>query len=218
MRTDVESFDDFIQYYTEHFVKSRVDPDILYMVGGRYEHEVATMAMYTSGRLTRNVIMTWEMIKNTVLFGIPRLGTIVYKNELLYLYYQTTRNGGRGFDPRRIGYLSFNGWYLTKRNYPTFTTDLMYHAPFVHNAVRQGHTPWDEAQTDLLSTTPKFPAYALSYNFGAYLGDSEFPSLTYKSKSIGVILRANTIQLHKWAAEYRTTIHRTLNKEIEFIL
>lgn len=216
MRQDVESFADFCQYYTDHFVKDR-DPNIIYYVAGALNDRTVRMQRYSHGRKTPDhVDMSWDTILNTVLFGLPRIGTIVYKNELLYLYYRADRNGGRGYDPRRISYTSFNSWLLLNHNYPTFQADTLYEPHFAYLATRNAHTPWAEAAADLLGESPKTPAYALSYNFGLYLGSAKHPTLTYKSTTVGEVLELNLIKLVPGSEAYKTTIRNTLDSSILF--
>lgn len=217
MRCDVESFKDFIQYYTGRYVKGR-EPDVLYLVDGEVESNVAQFQKYVNGRKGTIVYVHWSKIPETVMFGLPRLGTIVFKNELLFLYYSAERNGGRGYDSRRIGFHSFNSWLLQKANFQTVRESTLAEPHFAHIATRGSHTPWNEAMSDLFSATPTRPAYALSYNFGAYLGQKDVPWLTYKNNVIGDIITPDTVLLTADAARhYEDIIRRTLASDLRIL-
>lgn len=212
MRTDVESFDDFCQYYTGRFVKDRNSADTIYRVVGKASDTLCLFERYNHGRKSSDTVQwSWPQVQDCVLFGLPRLGAVVYKNELLYLYYRADRNGGRGYDPRRIDMVSFNSWLLRKSSHAVVNMDTLDSPPFAYLATRNIHTTWNEAVSDLLGDKPIKAAYALSYNFGAFLGENVKPSLTYKNDVVGHIEDRDTAVLTPAFSRYEDILRRTLN-------
>ena len=209
MRIDVESFKDFCQYYTGRFVKSRTEGEILY-VHGKLSDNAVNATVYVNGRHSKDITLSWAEIGDRLLFGLPRLGMMVYKHQLLFLYYAPTRHGGRGYDQNRIRVCSHNSWALMSAGVHAQDYNIMY-PPFVHLALRHRHTPWDEAVTDLTSTTPRNPAYAVSFNFGVFLNQEEHPKLCYKTDVIGDVVANNKIILSKAFDSYAPVIGRWLN-------
>lgn len=217
MRQDVESFGDFCQYYTGSFVKGR-QPDELFYIDAKLDDRHVVCTRYVHGRKQDTPTISWDQLQTLILFGLPRTGMVAFKDELLFFYYRTTRNGSRGYDPERIAYRSFNEWDLRSVSRDTVSLTTLRNAVFVHNLLRHSHVAWSEAVADLLSEKPKSLAVALSYNFGAYIPRNfQNPILCYKSDRIGSIVGPNTIQLvDPQLNHYHGVIRKWVNPSMEF--
>jgi len=216
MRQDVESFEDFIQYYSLRFVKSRTHGEMFY-IRGRDVGQTVLTDKYVHGRLAQQGFrIPWSQIPSMVYFGLPRLGTVAYNHELLFLYYRPRRHGGRGYDSARIRFSSFNGRDLKALGLPTFDKNLLTYAPFVHLSMIHNHTPWGKATDELFSDNPKTPVYALSFNFGIFLPASkEYPVLTYKTSEIGDVVSPSLIRLKPKYSEHDALVERVVPSTVE---
>lgn len=217
MRQDVESFNDFLQYYAGHYVKGR-QPEQIFRIVVAHTATSAIIEEFQGGKRIKSEVMTWDMIKNCILFGVPRLGMVTLNNELLFLYYKAARAGGRGYDPARINFTAFNSWTLARTGQQTFTRASLSEGGVASRAMFSEHTPWDVAVKDVLAPKINRPAYALSYNFGVYLqGEYLNPILCYKTTAIGEILDVRTVRLTTTARIYGDLIRRTLGERINTI-
>lgn len=219
MQRDVESFADFLQYYTNSFVKSRVDANAMYYVAGpsdAYKRAVL-VSTYKDGVIVKNNISMTEIAVNEVFeWGLPSIGMTVYDDkELVYLYYRTNRKGNRGFASNRILMQSFNGYILQQNGLPVKKRESLNEAEHVWQALNQRHLTLDTAWKDLTSKLPKKLAYAVTSRFGVHLTEQEYPVLCYKMHTIGEVLGPSKVRLQEKHREYTDVVRRVLNPKME---
>lgn len=219
MRLDVESFADFIQYYRHSYVKARTDHNTLYLVSGAAGPESVQLVKYVSGREVDSIVRSWADVQNMVMFGLPRLGVVAFKHELSFLYYRTVRNGSRGYNSTRIVKFSFNEADLATEGLRVETPfrALLDHPPYIHMALRREWSSWSEAASSLLAETPRDIAYALSFNFGAYLPSDGAPKLTYKDQVIGDIQSLTKVNLNESSKVYAPMIRTWISSSLEAV-
>jgi hypothetical protein len=223
---DVESFADVIQYYTGNYVLSRVDPTLMYCVYGQgLSAKSAYVYVYKNGKRLGDgpENMTETDINKSFQWGLPSIGMSVFDDkELVYLYYKTARTGDRGFsigerhrnDGRVLSY-SFNGSKLRSAGLPATASEQLREAAGAWHALTQQRHSLDVAWKDLTSKLPKRLAYALSYKFGVYLTDAEYPVLCYKLQEIGDVCAANKVRIYAKDKEYTDLVRRVLNPKME---
>jgi hypothetical protein len=219
VQRDVESFADFIQYYQHKFVRSRNDPALMFYVNGPMDRERPNrrlmMTGYRNGLPAGEDMYTEQQVWDAVQFGLPSIGmTVVNDQELLYLYYRTSRNGGRGFGVDRVIQHSFNGLTLQGYGLAKFRPADLVQPPNAWRALEPGYVTLTKAWEDF-QTGPDKLAYALSRVFGVYLSHKDHPTLCYRTTEIGDVLGPNKVSLYKKQAEYLDPIRRVLNPEME---
>lgn len=217
---DVESFADFLQYYSHRFVLAKNDPALMYFVDGPADHHRparrAYMTAYRNGDNPVQDIYNEEQLFSRIQFGLPSIGMTVFNDrELIYLYYRTTRAGSRGFGGDRISQHSFNGWNLQNYGLGKFNPADLSRAWAAWGALNPKHVTLEAAWKDLNSAEPNALAYSLNSRFGVYLSHKEEPRLCYKMLEIGDVLGPNKVRLDSRQAEYRELIRRTLNPDME---
>lgn len=219
---DVASFADFIQYYQDHYVLSRTNPNLMYYIagadGGR--RNIATrvrVVPYVNGVRGDDMSMSEAQVMAEMNWGLPQIGMTVVQDELLYMYYRTARNGGRGYDPLRVLSHSFNGHILSANNLEVLTLGRPPLPATVWATLKPKWVSLAEAMDDFNSTSapPNKIAYALSWQFGVYLSHKEHPTLCYKMLEIGDVIDPNSVQLYPKYSEYKDLIRRVLNPELE---
>lgn len=216
---DVESFADFVQYYQHKFVRSQNDPNLMYYVNGPVDvgrpARRVMMTSYRGGVSAGESMYTEPQVWEAVQFGLPSIGMTVFNDqELMYLYYRTSRNGGRGFGIDRVIQHSFNGYNLQGYGLPKFRNADIVQAENAWKAINPQYVTLEEAWKDFQDGPNKL-AYALSRVFGVYMSHKEHPTLCYRTLEIGDVLGPNKIALYSKQAEYRDPIRRVLNPEME---
>ncbi len=215
---DVESFSDFIQYYSNHYVRSAKDPHVMYLVHGPADmaRHAATVTKYTDGRRAEGMVLTQAQVWDEMQWGLPPIGMTVYNDaELMYLYYRTARNGGRGYARDRIVNRSFNSYILTQHGVPVVTNEDLSDPVHAWLAMTPRHVSLAEAWEGMQGELPKRLAYSLSYKFGVYLSHKEHPVLCYKMYELGDVLGPNKLRLRELGLDYVDVIRRTLNPQME---
>ncbi len=214
---DVESFADFGQYYLGHFVLSAKDDSEMFYVNGWSGHtkQRIHMTSYKNGELvddatTYTEAQVWGLVK----FGLPDIGMTVIGDELLYLYYKTTRNGGRGFDPGRIVQCTHNGFELKRYGLARIAPKDIMFPKNAWAALRPKYVNLRDAWEDY-STGPVCLAYPLSRMFGVYMSSNPHATLCYRMHEIGDVLGPNSVRLHKRHAEYVDAVRRVFGKDLE---
>lgn len=219
VQRDVESFADFIQYYQHKFVLSRNDPTLMFYVNGPVDAgrpaRRVLMTAYKGGKSSGEDMFTEPQVWDAVQFGLPMIGMTVFNDqELTYLYYRTSRNGGRGFGSDRVVQHSFNGYNLQGYGLTKFRQTELVEAKNAWQAINPQYASLAEAWKDFQEGPSKL-AYALSRVFGVYLSHKQHPTLCYRMQEIGDVLGPNKVRLYQKQAEYRDPIRRVLNPEME---
>lgn len=220
MIRDVENFADFVQYYRHNYVRSRQDPEVMFLVNGPTDAvrpvRRLTMTVYRNGVYQGEEIYTEDQVWDQVQFGLPTIGmTVINGQELFYLYYRTNRSGNRGFGMNRVRAHSFNGHSLRTFGLRRFDTSKLGYADNAWTALKPTHVSLEEAWNALNEDVPGALAYALSHKFGVYLGPKDHLRLCYKMFEIGDVLSPTKIRLAERFVEYREAIRRTINSDLE---
>lgn len=218
MRLDVETLRDFLQYYSGQFVKCRV-PDTLLLVHGASDEVPNAVAgtEYLNGRANGTKHVPWKSIHETIFFGLPKIGMTVYKDELLYLYYETNRNGSRGFARDRVQHHAFNTMDLVAAGRTVFSRTALTTAPFVHMALRRPSQHTNDMPSRLATifdVEDKNIAYVITDHLGVYWTHDEYPKFCYRTEVVGSLLDASTIKIQERFRQYVPTIHRALGSEV----
>lgn len=212
---DVESFRDFLQYYQHHFVLSQKDEDVMYKVVGAIDERQTMMAQYRRGQLRGDAYYTEAQVYDAIQFGLPMIGMTAFNDqELMYLYYRPSRNGGRGFYMDRVVQHSFNGTSIAKHGLARMRSRDLEQPTNVWAALKPTYVSLPKAWEDF-QTGPESLAYALNRSFGVYLSEKDHPTLCYRSHEIGDVLGPNKVRLFKGCAEYADPIRRGINAEME---
>lgn len=215
---DVESFADFLQYYEGKYVKSRTDPSVMYYIVGPVDRmrQSAVVTTYKDAVLQGKEAWTEAKVWESMTWGLPLIGMTVFNDrELTYLYYRTSRNGGRGFGADRVLLHSFNGWSLAQHGVEVLAKDDMLSYKIAWRCLNKDHVPLDLAFADLNSAKPTRLAYALSYKFGVHLSAKPHPILCYKMHEIGEVLSPSKVRLAEKHTEYKDLVLRVLNPKME---
>lgn len=219
MRQDVENFADFRQYYQGRWVPGR-ELGLIYYVGGPVDNTRNVFTAYVNGVAQDEVVLGEKEIFSKIQFGLPRIGMLAYQDELLYLYYRTSRNGSRGLGFDRVVTHSFNhadlqihGLVSTRtllagRN----ATGALAHAVLWSKSY---HQSLEHAYADLTAKRPLSIAYALAYQFGVYLRAYGTPVLCYRTHEIGEVLGPNAVKLYSRFVEYADLVKRHLGARLE---
>jgi hypothetical protein len=212
---DVESFHDFLQYYQHHYVLSQKDENVMFKVAGAVDARQILMTPYRQGRTQGDGFYTEAQVYDAIQFGLPMIGMTAFNDqELMYLYYKPSRNGGRGFYVDRVVQHSFNGAKLSKHGLVRMRGRDLEQPEKVWNALKPTYVSLPKAWEDF-QTGPDSLAYALNRSFGVYLSEKEHPTLCYRSHEIGDVLGPNKVKLFKGRAEYADPIRRGINADME---
>jgi hypothetical protein len=179
--------------------------------GGRTR---ASVTRYRNAVYEKELIMKQDDMFAVTQFGLPLIGMTVFNDqELMYLYYKPSRNGGRGFYKERTIAHSFNSTLLTKHGMRTVLGELD-SAPVVWQALKPKYATLADAWKDFQEGPDKL-AYALTRVFGVHLSDTEHPKLCYRVHEIGDVLGPNKVRLLKKHSEYADPMRRVLDPKME---
>jgi hypothetical protein len=215
---DVESFADFLQYYAHSYVRSRSDPKVMYYVHGNADplRLRAYVNVFKDGeRHGEGMYIPEAKINEDFVWGLPLIGmTVLDERQLVFLYYRTARNGGRGFASSRVLSYSFNGHVLRQHGLKPapIRFDQAKHA---WAAITQKHATLEYAYKDLTSKRPTQLAHALTYKFGIHLTEEEHPILCYKTNEVGEVLGPNHVRLQSKHRELKELMQRVISRNIE---
>jgi hypothetical protein len=219
MLLDVDSIADFAQYYGESLCKGREHGEIFKLINSGRENGPITFTRYVNGKNSGNVaVATLQDLPKYISFGLPKLGMVAFKNELLFFYNTTERSGRRGICPSRILFRSHNSADIVAAGMEYFDRALISKPGVAYKIVYPEYTDLKTAVLHLYVETPPKIAYALSRSVGVYLDSETGITVCYKDTKVGTAKIngiTTIIVLNKQHAGLRDQIIRELNCTVE---
>ncbi len=200
MMIDVESGADFVQYYGSRYLKGK-DGRVYWCThpaqrGLRNINSVEFQVSHPNENSWVRETLKFEELPNRLFFGLPKLGCLVLGDELLYLSYWPTRDGGRGLDLNRIQMTSFNSFDLQREGIKVFSLEnyqRLLRPDKVKALLFPEYTPLSEVSEAIANPLERL-AFALDYNFGVFLSSQdESPVLTYKHRRCGSLVNGEPV-------------------------